>query len=198
MIQEWLEWGLNEINRCCLYIYIETAPVYFIPNPFLFILVSWLEWPANVRNGFQMKGITLWRIQQWHGMMEWQRNEVIFRIKGLTLVQKSPFIPHHSVIPGWQDWLESKFKWLEWLLNEITSIVIIIPFHLRNDGMMLEWRNEEEWSCFWRGEKKLNSEMPVILPSFLHSNIIPCWWELLTENVILRLEWARIGSFSWN
>ena len=53
-----------------------------------------------------------------------------------------------------------KFKWLEWLLNEITSIVIIIPFHLRNDGMMLEWRNEEEWSCFWRGEKKLNFEMP--------------------------------------
>ena len=37
-----------------------------------------------------------------------------------------------------------------------------------------------EWGCFWRGRKKLDSEMPFIPTSFRHSNIIPFWWELLT------------------
>ena len=108
-------------------------------------------------------------------MTEWQWNEEIFRIKGLALLQESPFIPPHSVIPRMTGLIGMKCKWLEWLLNEIPSIVIFIPLHLRKDGMMSEWRNDSGMRLFLEGEKKTgfwDARHSNIIQSFQHHSIL--------------------------
>ena len=143
MIQEWLEWGLNEINRCCLYkrqhlfisflthscsfqwqsskitlltldsfrrqvilrlewprmgsewnkqvlSLLETAPVYFIPTPILFIPRSFL---GHKKGSFSDVS----------GMTEWFRNDL------------------NSVIPtsfhfdeSFSHWLRLEWAWMGW------------------------------------------------------------------------------------
>ena len=88
---------------------------------------------------------------------------------------------HHSWM---KKLLGMKIKWLKWLMNDISSIVIFIVSHSRHSKMMEEWPNEEEWSCFLRGRKNMTSQIPVILPSFHHSNFIPFWSELISPKKI--------------
>ena len=96
-----------------------------------------LEWARN-------DGMTMWWIGYWLGMAEWWWNEMNLKIKGFALVQEYHIISHHSVT-SYHFWmikmLGMKWKWQEWLLNDIFllwfSFLIILDKlkWLRNVGM---------------------------------------------------------------
>ena len=104
------------------------------------------------------------------------KNERDFRIKGFALAQKSPSFHPHSVIlrHSWMMKLVGmKWKWMGCLRSDIPPLFIFILRHSRMKG---EWRNEEEWQWFWKWAKKVNSETPLILPSFCHLVLIQEWF----------------------
>ena len=120
-----------------------------------------LEWESEPG----MNGMILWRKGYSHEMTEWGQDEGDFRIKGFALLQKYPSFHLHSVIPnhsGMMKLLGMKQKWMEWPLNDIP------PLSFSFLGIQ-EWQGMTEWGgmmVFLEVNKKLNSEIPLILPSF--------------------------------
>ena len=134
-----------------------------------------LEWARN-------DGMTMWWMGYWLWMTEWWWNEMNLRIKGFALVQEYHIILHHSVIPH-HSWMTKllwkKWKWLEWLFNDISPlwfsflvILNILKWHrnggMRRNGGVLEGKIKTE---FW--DTCHSWVIQVILLSFHNLYAIP-------------------------
>ena len=112
-----------------------------------------LEWASNDEMTMCWRGY-------WLGMSEWFWDERNLRIKCFALDQEYPFISPHLVIPH-HSWmmklLGMKWKWLEWVLNDIFpvwfSFLVILDIlkwprngGMRRNGGVLEGKKKTE---FW-------------------------------------------------
>ena len=139
------------------------------------------KWPSNDRNDYVMN-----RILTLNGGMtvEWYD----FRNQGFRLCSKISLhflsIRHLSIIFEWKNC----FECAEWHWNEISPIRYFISCHFRRHRMTQKWPNEEEWSGFWKGRKKLNSEMPFISLSLDQFKVIR------NRNFLFHFKWYLSDS----
>ena len=144
------------------------------------------------------------------GMMKWHQNdEEDFGIKGFALLQKYPSFTPIQSFPN-HSWmmklLGMRWKWMECPLNDIP------PLSFSFLGIQ-QWWGMTEWGgmmVFLEVNKKLNSEIPLILPSFCHSDLIQTktdwhcpmpteWAKNYNEMTRRRLEWRNeIRMIEWS